>query len=77
MLLLENSNVVTSDIEQETPKMFVNTLSLQLKIRVLCFIRETRGYLKLMAHILHINRWHTKAFHSDHLAALPVVVNVI
>jgi hypothetical protein len=33
-------------------------------------------YLKLMAHVLHIDRWHAEAFYPDGLAGLPVVVNV-
>uniref|UniRef100_A0A0A9EA84 Uncharacterized protein n=1 Tax=Arundo donax TaxID=35708 RepID=A0A0A9EA84_ARUDO len=39
--------------------------------------KATRFILKLMTHILHINRRHTEAFYPDHLAALPAVVNVI
>jgi hypothetical protein len=35
------------------------------------------SYLKLMTHVLHINRWHTEAFYPDSLAGLPVVVNIV
>ena len=44
MVLLENSNVVTSDIEQETPKMFVNTLHIVVATESLSamFSWETR-----------------------------------
>jgi len=38
---------------------------------------ETCSYLKLMTHVLHINRWHTEAFYPDSLAGLPVIVNVV
>ena len=39
--------------------------------------KATSFILELTAHILHIDRRHTKAFHPDPLAMLPVVVNVI
>jgi hypothetical protein len=38
---------------------------------------DTSSYLKLMAHILHINRWHTEAFYPDSLTSLPVIVNIV
>lgn len=61
--------------------MFVNVLYMinaaESKSAMLSRRFETSSYLKLMTHILHINRWHTEAFYPDSLTGLPVIMNVV